>query len=438
MRPDKRPPTPGGTPPAEGDDDVLTVAEYDEVAWFDAMVTEAYGVEDRKDFFLKPPMSEMAQACAATLAGSGRLDDRSTEALVRTIGELAVHGQDPRSPRLPYVDLGSPVDTPMPLVPAAGAKPVGVPAATPPAVDKSAGRVGSEGPSSLAHSPQPPSPVPAEESSAGRPRWVTPRPIPTNVPMASGDPPKDPRHRRTVRRSRNRRPKGTSAQGVPPSVAPPPAPTTSRSVQPVQQPLPSYAAVAATAVVAPSAPRSTPSRARPAPYKIPREVRPPPSPSPAAATATIAEVIGAPPPEGRRSVGPIRPLPRSIARACWSCGGEGHRYSQCPLGPPSLTFCRRCGRKGKTLRTCQACQGQWRRQGPYIPRAGRCVPREELKAAARAHQLQPMDTDRPGTAPPGETTAVSVPAPPAAPGSGHRRRPRRRPAKAGSTPRASA
>lgn len=53
---------------------------------------------------------------------------------------------------------------------------------------------------------------------------------------------------------------------------------------------------------------------------------------------------------------------------CWNCKQLGHERPQCPLrveqGIVNYT-CFRCGKDGKTCRSCTDCGGKWRKQGPF-------------------------------------------------------------------------
>ncbi|XP_024936926.1 uncharacterized protein LOC112493806 [Cephus cinctus] len=137
------------------------------------------------------------------------------------------------------------------------------------------------------------------------------------------------------------------------------------------------------AAPAPPAPATPVTPAVPGQRTAPDAIMAPAVPTARAGPAKpiSAAAQGNPRTSGARPAG-ATPQPRrpTLERACYSCGETGHRYSDCPHGPPTSTFCRRCGRKGKTLATCPSCSQGWRQRGPYVPRAGRNVPREELKA----------------------------------------------------------
>ncbi|XP_066596239.1 uncharacterized protein [Prorops nasuta] len=78
---------------------------------------------------------------------------------------------------------------------------------------------------------------------------------------------------------------------------------------------------------------------------------------------------------------------------CWNCKGRGHRFSQCPT-PVVEDFCKGCGRKGKTLRTCIACSPTWQTRGPYVAKAGTNVPWDVLKQMRKASRPKPRPSEK--------------------------------------------
>ncbi|XP_066596236.1 uncharacterized protein [Prorops nasuta] len=78
---------------------------------------------------------------------------------------------------------------------------------------------------------------------------------------------------------------------------------------------------------------------------------------------------------------------------CWNCKGRGHRFSQCPT-PIVEDFCKGCGRKGKTLRTCIACSPSWQTCGPYVAQAGTNVPWDVLKRMRKASKPKPRPSEK--------------------------------------------
>lgn len=53
-----------------------------------------------------------------------------------------------------------------------------------------------------------------------------------------------------------------------------------------------------------------------------------------------------------------------VARGCWNCRQEGHKYTRCPRLDRGQ-FCYGCGQRNTTIKTCPRCGPYYAEKGPF-------------------------------------------------------------------------